>query len=296
MFGVEGRPEPRTSDRPWAARVTASDDFFRTAGIPLVAGRLFSRQDTAGGPDVVLVNQEAARRYFESPPAAIGQRITLGSAEATVRWRTIIGVVGNTSPPDWTRPPNPQIYLPLEQDPVRGLAFMLRAAAADTLAAPVRAAMREIDPALAIYELRTFEQALERETQSGYIITSLYVAFAVIALLLAAAGLYGVIAYTVSQRTQEIGIRIALGAVPRDVQRMVFRQAGRLIVIGAVLGLVASALIAASVRSVLYGVSPFDPWSYGMVLSLLTMVMLAATWLPARRAMHIDPIRALRAE
>jgi putative ABC transport system permease protein len=211
-----------------------------------------------------------------------------------VAWRTIVGVVGDTKPADVTLPPNPQLYLPLSQDPARAMAFTMRAADAASLSGAVRAAIRDVDSALAVYELRTMEEAFTEEMSSSYILTSLYVAFAVIAVLLAAAGLYGVISYSVSQRTQEIGVRVALGAVPRDVQRMVIGQAGRLIAIGAAIGLVASLAIAEAMRSILYGVSPLDPVTYSTVLGVLAVVMLAATYVPARRAMRIDPIRALR--
>jgi putative ABC transport system permease protein len=293
---IQGRPVPKPSDQPWAVRLSASEDFFKTAGIALLAGRGFTALDSADAPRVAVVSLEMARRYWKTPAAAVGQQITLGDRESVPEWRTVVGVVGGTKPPDVTLPPNPQLYVPLQQDARGEVAFMIRAAGADSLAAPVRAAMREIDPALALYELRTMESAFEEELSSAYVLAGLYVAFAAIAVLLAAAGLYGVISYSISQRTQEIGIRLALGAVPRDVRQMVFRQAAKLMIVGAVLGLLAAAAISQTMRTLLYGVSPLDPVTYSSVLGILAVVMLAATYLPIRRAMKIDPMRALRAD
>ena len=156
--------------------------------------------------------------------------------------------------------------------------------------------MRRIDDGLALYDARTFEEALDDDSSSDHILTGLYLAFAVIALSLAAAGLYGVISYSVSQRTRELGIRVALGATAREVSALVFAQGARLLVVGVVIGMVGGALIASAIRTLLYGVSPLDPLTYALVIALFIVVMGIATYLPARRAVAVDPITALRSD
>jgi len=292
---IEGLTTTRPADRPWSARGVASDHYFETARIPLVAGRAFSSTDDMAAVPVAVVSREMARRYWGGPAAAIGRRVQLGSDSGTA-WRTIVGVVGDVKPPDITLPPTPHLYLPLAQVPPRGVAVMLRSANVSTLIPAVRDAMRSVDPELAIYELRTISEALAQEFSSNYVLTGMYAAFAVIALLLAAAGLYGVISYSLSQRTQEIGIRLALGASPGSVRSMVLSEAGRVVGIGIVIGLAGGILIAQAMRSLLYGVTPFDPATYALVVALLGGVMLAALFVPMRRATRIDPARALRSE
>jgi len=156
--------------------------------------------------------------------------------------------------------------------------------------------MREIDPALAVYELRTMEQGLAVDRASEVMLAGLFVSFAVIALVLAATGLYGVIAYLVSQRTREIGIRIALGAVPRVVGRMILGEAAALFGLGMVLGLGVALLLARAMRSLLYGIGPVDPPTYIAAAGVLAGVMFLAAYVPARRAMRVSPLSALRSE
>jgi ABC-type antimicrobial peptide transport system permease subunit len=156
--------------------------------------------------------------------------------------------------------------------------------------------MREVDPVLAVYELRTMDQALSIEMSSDVMLTGLFVSFAIIALILAATGLYGVIAYLVSQRTREIGIRIALGAVPRVVGRMILREAALLFGLGMALGLGAAVLLSRGIRPLLYGIGPLDAPTYAGATALLGVVMLLAAYVPARRAMRVDPLSALRSD
>jgi putative ABC transport system permease protein len=222
--------------------------------------------------------------------------VSLGSSDAPATWRVIVGVVGDTRPADFTAPPNPELYLPLAQEPARNVSFMLRAPGGDATAASIRSLMREIDPALAVYELRTMDQALAYERSSGVMLAGLFVSFAVIALVLAATGLYGVIAYLVSQRTREIGIRIALGAVPGVVGRMVLGEAAVLFGLGMVLGLGIALLLARGMRSLLYGIGPVDPPTYIAAAGVLAGVMFVAAYVPARRAMRVSPVTALRSD
>lgn len=291
---IEGRAVAKQSDQPWAAQTTASAGYFETAAISLIAGRLIVATDRAEALPVVVVNRELARRYFGAVDRALGQRVSLGRSDEAPTWRVIVGVVGDIRPRDVTMPPNPELYLPLSQAPVRGISLMLRSPAGSGLATSIRSAMRELDPALAVYELRTMDEALRVEMSSDVMLTGLFVSFAVIALVLAATGLYGVIAYLVSQRTREIGIRIALGAVPRTVGRMVLGEAAVLFGVGMVLGLGAAFLLGRQMRTMLYGIGPTDPPTYVGATLVLAAVMFIAAYVPARRAMRVSPLRALR--
>ena len=293
---IEGRPVARQADQPWAARTSISAGYFATAGIPLLTGRVLAPTDRGDALPVVVVSRELARRYFGSPERALGSRISLGRSDERATWRVIVGVVGDIRPADITAPPNPELYLPLAQEAARSVSFMMRAPRGDGLAASIRSLMREVDPALAVYELRTMDQALAIETSSDVMLTGLFVSFAVIALVLAATGLYGVIAYLVSQRTREIGIRIALGALPRSVGRMVLGEAAVLFGLGMILGLGVALLLARGMRSLLYGIGPVDPPTYVGAAAVLAAVMFVAAYVPARRAMRVNPLGALRSE
>jgi putative ABC transport system permease protein len=293
---IEGRAVARNADQPWAARTVASARYFETAEIPLIIGRALAPTDRSQSLAVVVVNRELARRYFGSVDHALGRRVSLGRSDEPPAWRTIVGVVGDTRSPDVTAPPNPELYVPLGQETARSVSFMMRAPGGSGLAPSIRSAMREVDPALAVYELRTMDEALSIEMSSDVMLTGLFVSFAIIALILAATGLYGVIAYLVSQRTREIGIRIALGAVPGVVGRMVLREAVVLFGLGMVLGLGAAVLLSRGIRPLLYGIGPLDAPTYAGATALLAVVMLVAAYVPARRAMRVDPLSALRSD
>ena len=293
---VEGRAVARQADQPWAMRTSTSAGYFETAEIPLIAGRAFAPTDRQEALPVVVVNRELARRYFGSAAQALGKRVSLGRSDTPATWRVIVGVVGDTRPTDITAPPNPELYLPLAQEAARNVSFILRAPGGDATAASVRSLMRDIDPALAVYELRTMEQGLAVDRSSEVMLAALFVSFALIALILAATGLYGVIAYLVSQRTREIGIRIALGAVPRVVGRMILGEAGLLFGLGMLLGLGVALLLARAMRSLLYGIGPVDPPTYIAAVGVLAGVMFVAAYVPARRAMRVSPLSALRSD
>ena len=293
---VEGRSVPRQADQPWAMRTATSARYFETAAIPIITGRALAPTDREDALPVAVVNRELARRYFGSASQAVGKRVSLGRTDASPTWRVIVGVVGDTRPEDITAAPNPELYVPLAQEAVRNVSFMLRAPGGDATAVSIRSLMREIDPTLAVYELRTMDQALAVDRASNAMLAGLFVSFAVIALVLAATGLYGVIAYLVSQRRREIGIRIALGAVPGVVGRMVLGEAAVLFGAGMALGLGVAVLLARGMRSVLYGIGPVDPPTYVAAASVLAIVMFVAAYVPARRAMRVSPLSALRSD
>jgi putative ABC transport system permease protein len=289
---VDGYDASRPEDRPWAVPTHASSDFFRAAGIPIVAGRGFEPRDTRDSQPVAVVGVETARRYWGGAEQAIGGRIRIeGDAR---EWITVTGVAGDIRNPN-LRGQSPQVYLPVAQSMKRGMSVLVRAADPEALRAAARAEMRAIDSDVAVHQLRTLEQAFEEETASSTILASMFVSFSLLALALAATGLYGVVSYSVSQRTQEIGIRMALGAMTADIRRMIARQTLALVAIGCALGLAGGAALSMLATSVLYQVSASDPAAYIGAVVILAAVGALAAWVPARRAARIDPAQSLRA-
>jgi putative ABC transport system permease protein len=293
QLSVDGYVSPREQDRPWAVSFIAGGGFFTTAGIPIVAGRAFDARDTADAMPVVVINENMARRYWGDPQKALGGRIALDREPQ--RWLQVIGVSGDIKQPDLTGV-NPAIYRAVRQSPQRALSVMVRGDNPSGLIPAIRAELRAIDQDVPVQQLRTIEQAFNEELSSLTILTSMFAAFALIALTLAAAGLYGVISYSVSQRVQEIGIRMALGAVPGDIRRMIVRQTLVLFTVGCVFGLAGGAALARAAGSLLYEVSPSDPSTYLVVALVLSAVAAVSALAPVRRATRIDPLVALRAE
>ena len=290
---VDGYTPQNADDRPWAVRVVATEGYFATAGIPIVAGRNTGAGDVAGTLPVAVISQEMARKYWPDPSKAIGARVRLDGDSRG--WVHVVGICGNVKRADLTGS-NPQIYLPAGQVPARTMAVMIRAADPAALMALARQEVRAVDPDVAIHQLRTFSDALDDELSSSRIITGMLVSFAVLALVLAASGLYGVIAYSVSQRVQEIGIRMALGALTSDISRLIVRQTLTLVVVGCALGLAGGALLARAASSLFYEVSPSDPVTYAAVVLVLCVVSICAVYAPIRRAMRVDPLHALKAD
>jgi putative ABC transport system permease protein len=292
---VDGYAPGQPDDRPWAVTSFGTEDFFTAAGIPIVAGRAFTQHDDGRALQVAVVNEDFARRYWGDPQRRLGRRVTLAGAGVERRTFHVVGVSGNVKQPDLTGV-NPHLYLHARQSPNRAMAVMVRADDAEALLGPVRAEVRAVDIDVAVFRLRTVEEALAAELSSTRILIGMFVSFAVLALLLAAAGLYGVISYSVSQRVQEIGIRMALGAVPADIRRMVARETVVLVAVGSILGLAGGAAIARAASSVLFAVSATDPATYAGVALALISIALLASYAPVRRATRIDPLVALRSE
>ena len=292
---ISGYVAPRPDERPWAVAITATEHFFRTADIPIVAGRSFTAADSAVAQRVAIVNSQMARLYWGDPMRALGARVTIAGPGTEKRVLEIVGVAGDVKNPDLTGV-NPQIFEHAPQTPRRALALMVRASDPEALMASVRAVVRAADGDVPVYQLQTMEQALDNEHSSSRILSGMFAAFAILALALAATGLYGVVSYSVSQRVQEIGIRMALGAAARDIRRLVARETIMLVAIGSVLGLLGGAAIARAAASVLFNVSPSDPATYLTVLATLASTALLAAYVPVRRATRIDPLSALRME
>lgn len=293
-FTIAGRPAPTGRDTPTSGGAVVSDRFFEVLGIPLVAGRAFRPADAQrDAPAVAVVSRETARRYFDGE--AIGAILHVSAQEgAPAVNATIIGVASDTANPDLDQRLEPMIYLLDAHRPARRTQLVVRGMPAAALATPLRAAIREVDPDLATFQLRTVSAAFADEASSSVLLGALFATFAGVAVLLAAAGLYGVMSYAVSQRTPEIALRLALGASTGAVARDVVGRTVRLALIGSLFGLAGAYGLAQTMRSVLYGVTASDPASYAGAVALAAVSALVASWLPMRRAASVDPIQSLR--
>ena len=295
-FHVQGRMKPNPEEDPCIERYGVTSGYRRLMNIPLVAGRNLLDSDTAASQPVMLISQATAREVFgtDSP---LGAQVRMGSAEEGP-WRTIVGVVGDVHHADVTAPVTPAMYVPEEQFTDSFLVAVVKSAAADAsnLAAPVRAAIRELDPKVPVTQLATLPDLVVEAAAAQVFVTRLLAAFAAIAVMLAAVGLYGVVSYGVTQRTREVGVRVALGAQRRDVLRLVLSSGLSLVAAGVAIGLVAATAATRFLGALVFGVSPVDPPTFAAAAVLLTVVALGAHWVPVRRALRIDPARALRSE
>jgi putative ABC transport system permease protein len=285
---IDGRAVSRPEDRPWAVRTTVSDRYFTAAGIPLQAGRAFSPEDRRGRAPVAIVNQEMARRYWGSAPRALGARLSVAGEPLQ-----IVGVSADTLRAD-REAANPEVFVSSRQRPAASAALLVRSADPSASAAMVRAQIRGLDADVPVYEMRPMQDALDEDLSASHVLGSLFVSFAMLALVLAASGLYAVVSYSASQRIKEFGVRIALGASPADITRMMLGQTGWLVAIGLALGLAGGRLLAIGATSLLYKVSPSDPITYAGVAIALGSIAVLASYVPVRRATSIDPVTALR--
>jgi len=297
FFEIEGRPVTKSDQAHTSIRV-ASPNYFSTMRIPLLQGRDFSERDDKAATPVIVVNETLARRYFpnESP---IGKRIkpgfSTGPGEAPMR--EIVGVVGNVKFSDLTAEWTPESYVPYAQSPFGTMTIVVRSARnPEELTKPIASVVQSLDKNLPAYAPKTVEQYLDGTIAVPRFNTFLLAIFAALAMVLTAVGLYGVISYTVAQRTHEIGIRMALGAQPGDMLRLVVGQGMRLALFGVGLGLVGAFGLTRFLSSLLFGVSSTDPLSFAVVVTMLLGVVLLACYIPARRAMRVDPMVALRYE
>jgi putative ABC transport system permease protein len=290
-FSVEGRNPPASGEEPRADVRAATDRYFETMKIPLLAGRLLDERDRSDAPHVLVVNETLARRYFpgEEP---MGKVIVNPHGKAE-----IVGVVGDVHHYGLDTDPRPEIYAPFPQSVFSGMTLVVRTTIdPEPFAAELRRTVSAIDSDQAIHDMSTLDQAIARWVFLPRLSVTLLSAFAAAALALAALGIYGVIAYSVSQRSAEMGLRMALGAGAPDLVRLVVGGSLRFVVPGMTAGLLLSTALARFLSGQLYGVSPFDPVVYLGVAALLGATALAASFLPAKRATRVDPIEALRAE
>ena len=293
-FRIYGRAKSLTAELPDAEARIVSPDYFRAMQIPLRRGRYFDSRDTKGAPEVALISETVARRYFPNEDP-IGKRITLHTV--LEEWSTIIGVVGDVKGSTLTVEPYPQIYSCYLQSPTRSMTLVARTTG-DPLAisGTVREQVRSLDSEQPLYNLRSLEQVLVGSIARPRFNLFLIAILGGVALLLATIGIYGVISYSVVQRTHEIGIRIALGAKHGDVVRLVVGQGIFLAAVGLGMGLVAAIAVTRAMAALLYGISATDPATFLGVAFVLGGIALLASYIPARRATRIDPMIALRYE
>ena len=273
----------------------ATDGYFQTLGIPLIRGRMFDERDGANAPQVALISESLAHdRWPHQDP--LGHTIEFGNMDGDLRLLTIVGIVGDTREYGADEPPRPTVYVNLFQRP-RAVMTMTMLSDADTRSASsaARRSLQDLNPEIPT-SFRTFQQVYSASLGSRKFNLILIGFFAVSALLLATAGVFGVMAYSVSRRTREFGLRVALGATSGDVLRMVLAQAMRTILIGVVTGIVGSLVLTRTVSSLLFGVTATDPITFAGVTLLLVAVALLACYIPARRATKVDPMVALRYE
>jgi len=279
--------------------MSTTPDYFKAMGIRLIAGRRFDDGDTREKAPVTVVNESLARQYFPGVPvsAVAGKRVGFGRPQDNAPWVTIVGVVGDEKQDGMDRPAEPTLYAPLAQRLQNPLTFVVRSTLAPEAAfAAVRSQIAAVDKDLALTHASTLAEVVDAATADARFRTTLLAAFAGIALFLAALGIYGVLAYVVSQRSRELGIRLALGAKPASLFGMVVGQGMRPVAAGAAIGLAGAAGITTLLQSLLFGVAPVDPAAYGVATAVLAAIAIAACAAPALRAMRVDPLVALRDE
>jgi predicted permease len=267
--------------------------YFDTIGIPIVKGRDFTRADLATNPKVVVINQTMAEQFWKGEDP-IGKRFKFFGDDD---YSTVVGVAKNSKYNGVVEEPLPFIYQPLAQNYTPAATLHVRSAGdAGSLAASVRREVQQLDPTLSLFDVRTLEEQVGESLQPQQMNVVLLTVFGVLALLLASIGLYGVASYSVSQRTREIGVRMALGARPSSVLAMVLGHGMMLVAAGLAVGLVVAYVVSGFARALFAGVSPHDPATFLLTAAGLGAIALLATYIPARRATRIDPLIALRTD
>jgi predicted permease len=284
---IDGRPPSEPGRAPFAELRVVSPRYFRTLGIPLRRGREFNQQDTDSSTPVAIINETLARRYFPNEDP-IGRKTNRG---------TVVGIVADVRQVGLDQPPAAELYQPLSQSPQLAMtAAVATALPVDSVVGAVGAAIREVDPTQAIYNVKTMNRVVSESLSNQNLYLWLLGLFAGLALVLAIAGIYGVISYAVTARTQEFGIRLALGAQGSQVLGLVLSHGAVLVALGLALGVAGAFSLTRLLKALLIGVTPTDPATFAVVGALLAAVALAACLIPARRAMRVDPVIALRYE
>jgi putative ABC transport system permease protein len=291
---IKGQPELPSRQSPTALDVVATAAYFQTAGIRLLRGRAFTEMDDAGAPRVVVVNEAFVRRYLKDKDP-LGKQIRLDVSSATPDWRQIVGVVGDVKTFSLDDHDDPQVYEPFPQRPAPSFSLMVRTSSdPDSLASALRKAVAQADVELPLARVMSMTSVIEFQRGGTDFFLKMLGTFALLALLLAAVGIYGLVSYSVGQRTHEIAIRIALGARGRDVRRMVLWEGMKMAAIGAPVGLVMALPLPKVFEGMFDGLRTGDPRTYVIVLIAIVAVAMLATYIPARRASRIDPMSALQ--
>jgi putative ABC transport system permease protein len=299
---IEGSPQAaRAEDTPNVFSRFVSTDYFRTLGVRIARGRDFSGADRANTPAVAIVNETTARRFWRNQDP-LGQRFKLDDDRRAVV--EIVGIVADVKHFGLTRSPQPEVFMPLPQTTQLHWQWMQRSmiAIARTSGEPesatgaIRQAVRTLDDQLPLYNLRSMEQLRTESTGDERVGLALVGTFAAVALVLASIGVYGVMAVMVAGRSREIGIRLALGARPRDVRRMILRDGATLTAVGVIIGVIAALALTRMMAAMLFETPATDPVTMTAVAAIIAVAALLACWVPARRSTRVDPVAALRAE
>ena len=297
-FVPEGMTEPEPGKFPALEMNVVTPGYFQTMKTPLLRGRSFEAGDTKDAPQVIIVDQMFADRYFPGQDA-IGKRVRMSTGEKGERkYRTIVGVVPHLKVHGFDEQTVlPQGYLPMAQQPQTGLVALLRTSLSPkSFAKPVSDIVASLDSAQPAFEFKTMQERVEETWATPRLMSFLLVCFALLALTLAVVGLYGVMAFNGVRRMREIGVRLALGAMPAQIRAMMLGQGMRLLGGGLLLGFVGAFALSRVIRSLLFGVNANDPLIYGAVTLVLVCAALVACWIPARRASRVNPMVTLRAE
>jgi putative ABC transport system permease protein len=295
-FAIEGQPSNDRNPSPDEENREVSPDYFRALEIPLIKGRFFTDADNADAPPVIIVNRAFAKKFWPNREA-VGKRIVMGGMSEHPNWIKIIGVVGDVRHFGLDVDPKPEMYVPFAQEPYFTTIYVVRSAQNPrTLLPAIHSEIQAMDLAVPLANVRTFERVIADSVAPRRLSVVLLGVFAGVAVLLASVGIYGVMSFTVVQRTQEIGVRMALGAQRSDVLKLILGRSLKLISAGAAIGLIIALLSAGALRALLYNVSAFDTPTFVLVTILLAAVALAASYLPAMRATRADPMTALHSE
>ncbi|HET6893543.1 MAG TPA: ABC transporter permease, partial [Pyrinomonadaceae bacterium] len=297
-FHAEGRPEPRPDENVTMDYQVVSEDYLRTMEVPVLRGRAFTKTDTETSERVIVINQALARRYWPNEDP-VGRRMAIGESSKDTSWRTIIGVVGDMRHANLSEPAVPTAFTIYTQDVESWprMAFVVKSDSDPaTLTSAVRSTLISIDPSQPVYAVEPMEKLVNDSIAPRRFVMSLIGLLAFVALVLSAVGVYGVISFSVNERTHEMGIRMALGARKRDVLALVLGQCARIAAFGIVVGLAGAFALTRLLATLLFEVSPRDPFTFASVAVLLGVVALIACYIPARRATRVDPVVALRYE
>jgi putative ABC transport system permease protein len=290
---IEKRPDVRGRE---LRHKSVTPGYFAAAGLRLIRGRDFDGSDTASSPPVVVVNRSLARRYFgDGDP--VGSRIAFSQPGPNTMWLTVVGVVTDEKQDSLDAEVEPEVYAPHAQDTPGEMSVLVRAAVpSETLLPQIKRAVAAVDSGVALYDVRTMDEVIAGTLAEERFSMLMLAVFALTAMLLAAVGLYGIVAYDVTERTREIGVRMALGASRLNVLRMVVWDGIRVVLIGVACGLLGAFAVSRTLSTFLYQTTPTDPLVLGSVAALLLLAGMVATYLPARRAAGVDPAVSLRAD
>jgi putative ABC transport system permease protein len=293
-FMIEGQPLAPGEINPVVTCATATGDYFQTLGVPLLRGRYFNDHDSASSTPVTILSESMARRFFAGRDP-VGMRLKQSGPGVGDNWMEIVGVVGDVKYVGLDKDTDAAYYMPFAQSYTPRIFLVVRTAGdAAAIGQALRRDLQAVDPGVTLDQVSTMQQALASSLAQPRFDTLLLAVFAGLALALAAAGIYGVVAYSVAQRTHEIGVRMALGAGRGDVSRMVLRQAAAMALTGIAVGVAGALLLTRMLNSLLFGTSATDPLIFAVVAGVLLIVALAAAFIPARRATSVSPILALR--